>query len=289
MVGVIAWAYVHFGTIPKLAGILYGIKPVVIGVVFQALWGLAPKAIKKSSLLGIIGAGACVASSLGVDALVVILGSGLVTAIARRVLDRTEEGGAASVFVPVAAAGAAEAVGGAASVGLVVLFLTFLKFGALVFGSGYVLLVFLRADLVDRLHWLTEPQLLDAVAVGQVTPGSVFTTATFLGNVVAGGWGALVATVGIFLPGFVLVAVTRPLIARIRRSAAAAAFLDGANVASLALMAAVTVQLVCAALVDITTILIAVVGILFLIRWKVNSTWLVAGAALVGALAHGLR
>jgi chromate transporter len=152
-----------------------------------------------------------------------------------------------------------------------------------------VLLAFLRADLVDRLHWLSEPQLLDAVAVGQVTPGPVFTTATFIGYIIAGAWGAVVATLGIFLPGFVLVAVTRPLIARVRRSDTAAGFLDGVNVASLALMAVVTVQLARAALVDIPAILIAVAGVVLLIRWKVNSTWLVAGAALVGAATHGVR
>jgi len=289
MVGVIAWAYVRFGTLPELAGVLYGIKPVVIGLVAQALWALAPKALKKSGLLGIIATGAGIASSLGVDALVILLGSGLVTVVARRVFERQENGGAASAFVPVTAAAAAGAAGAAAPVGLVVLFLTFLKIGALVFGSGYVLLAFLRADLVYHLRWMTEPQLLDAVAVGQVTPGPVFTTATFIGYVVGGGWGALVATIGIFLPGFLLVALTRPLLARVRRSAPAAAFLDGVNVASLALMAVVTVQLARAALVDIPTIVIAIAGAVLLIRWKVNSTWLVAGAALVGALVRELR
>jgi|HubBroStandDraft_1064217.scaffolds.fasta_scaffold09312_4 chromate transporter len=288
MVGVIAWAYVRFGRVPQLAGVLYGIKPVVIGVVAQALWNLAPKAIKKSSLLGILAAGACIASALGVDALAVLVGSGILNAVARRVRDGAAKGGVAHVFVPVAA-GAAGAAGAAAPVGLVILFLTFLKIGALVFGSGYVLLAFLRADLVDRLHWLSEPQLLDAVAVGQVTPGPVFTTATFIGYIIAGTWGALVATIGIFLPGFVLVAVTRPLIARIRRSDTAASFLDGVNVASLALMAVVTIQLARAALVDLPTILIASVGAILLVRWKVNSTWLVAGAALVGAVTHGPR
>ncbi|HEX7481057.1 MAG TPA: chromate transporter [Polyangiales bacterium] len=163
-----------------------------------------------------------------------------------------------------------------------------MKIGALVFGSGYVLLAFLHADLVDRLHWLSEPQLLHAVAIGQVTPGPVFTTATFIGYVISGPWGAVLATIGIFLPGFVLLAVTRPLIARIRQSITAAAFLDGVNVASLSLMAIVTVQLARAALVDAPAIIIALGGTILLIRWKVNSTWLVAGAALVGVLTHGL-
>ena len=170
-----------------------------------------------------------------------------------------------------------------------------LKIGAVIFGSGYVLLAFLRADLVDRLHWLTEPQLLDAVAIGQVTPGPVFTTATFIGYLVAsragptmGVWGAVVATVGIFLPGFLLVALTRPLVARVRRSPAAGAFLDGVNVAALALMGVVTVQLARSALVDIPTVLLALVGAGLLIRFKVNTTWLVAGGAVLG-VARAVR
>ncbi len=288
MVTVLAWAYMRFGTLPRIAGILYGIKPVVIAVVIQALLGLAPKALKKSPLLGAIAAGACIASAVGVDALVVLLGSGLMTLTARRILERSGSGSAANVFGPLATAGAA-GVGAAAPIGLGVLFLTFLKIGAIVFGSGYVLLAFLHADLVDRLHWLNEPQLLDAVAVGQVTPGPVFTTATFIGYIIAGAWGAVVATIGIFLPGFILVAVLRHFIARARRSATAAAFLDGVNVASLSLMAVVTVQLARAALVDIPAILIAVMGAVLLVRWRVNATWLVTGAALVGAVTHGLR
>jgi chromate transporter len=134
-----------------------------------------------------------------------------------------------------------------------------------------------------------DPQLLDAIAVGQVTPGPVFTMATFIGFIIAGSWGAVVAILETFLPGFVLVAVTRPLIARVRRSVTAAAFLDGVNVASLQLMAVVTIQLARAALVDILTLLIASVGPILLIRWRVNSTWLVAGAPLVGGITHWPR
>ncbi len=286
MVGVIAWAYVRFGTLPQLAGVLYGIKPVVIGVVIQALWNLAPKAVKKSTLLAAIGVAACVASALGVDPLVVLLGSGLAHAIGRRISEGSPKNGSALVLGPVAAGVAGAA--GVTPVSLVILGLTFLKIGALVFGSGYVLLAFLRGELVNRLHWLSEAQLLDAVAVGQVTPGPVFTAATFIGYILAGAPGALIATLAIFLPGFVLVAITRPLIARIR-SSAMAAFLDGVNIASLSLMGVVAVQLARAALVDVPTIVIALVGVVLLIRWKVNSTWLVAGAAVVGTVVRGAR
>lgn len=157
------------------------------------------------------------------------------------------------------------------------------------FGSGYVLLAFLRADLVERTHWLTEPQLIDAVAVGQFTPGPVFTTATFVGYLVAGLPGALVATVGIFLPSFVLVAASGPLIPRLRRSALAGAFLDGLNVASLALMGVVGVSLAKAALVDVPTILLSAASGIALLRWRVNSAWLVLGGALIGTVLQWLR
>jgi chromate transporter len=278
LVTVLAWGYVRFGAMPELAGVLYGIKPVVIAVVVQALWGLAPKAIKRSPWLAAVGLLACVASALRVDALLVLLGAGL-TSVAQRRLGRGD--GAASAVVLGGFAGGGAAV--ATPVGLLAIFLSFLKIGAVVFGSGYVLLAFLRADLVDRLHWLNEQQLLDAVAIGQVTPGPVFTTATFIGYLLGGSWGALVATVGIFLPGFLLVAVSRPLVARVRRSPLASAFLDGVNVAALALMAVVTVELARSALVDLPTIVIALVGGALLLRFKVNTTWLVAGGALLGA------
>jgi chromate transporter len=177
----------------------------------------------------------------------------------------------------------------AAPVGLLKLFLVFLKIGAIVFGSGYVLLAFLRADLVDGTHWLTEPQLIDAVAVGQFTPGPVFTTATFIGYIVAGVPGALVATIGIFLPSFLLVAVSGPLIPRMRRSRIAGAFLDGVNVAALALMAVVAVQLGRAAIVDAPTALLALVSAATLFRWRVNSAWLVFGGGLLGAVVHWIQ
>jgi chromate transporter len=158
----------------------------------------------------------------------------------------------------------------------------FFKVGAVLFGSGYVLLAFLRSELVVRLGWLTEAQLLDAVAVGQVTPGPVFTTATFVGYVLGGHAGALAATAGIFLPAFFFVAVSGPLVPRLRRSATAGAFLDGVNVASLALMAVVTLQLARSALVDLPTALLALASAMLLLRYRVNASWLVVGGALAG-------
>ena len=288
MSAALAWAYVRFGSLPRVGGVLYGVKPVIIAIVVQALWGLAPKAIKRSRWLGALGVLAAVVAALGVDALLVLVGAGLVSlaAVATRGARRTKGTGARGVllFAPTVAASAAAP----SAVTLGALFLTFLKLGAVVFGSGYVLLAFLRADLVDRLHWLTESQLIDAVAVGQVTPGPVFTTATFIGYTLAGGWGALLATVAIFLPGFLMIGALRPIVARVRRSSTASAFLDGVNVASLALMAVVTVQLGQAALVDWVTVLLAVGSAVALLRWRVNTTWVIAAAALVGAAMRGV-
>jgi len=166
--------------------------------------------------------------------------------------------------------------------GLEALFLFFLKVGTVLFGSGYVLLAFLRADLVERWHWLTEQQLLDAVAVGQITPGPVFTTATFIGYVLAGPVGAAVATIGIFLPAFVFVALSGPVVPRLRSSALAGAFLDGVNVASLALMVVVSWQLGRAAIVDMLTAVLAVISLTLLLRFRLNSAWLIMGGGLIG-------
>ena len=171
----------------------------------------------------------------------------------------------------------------AASFGLWPLFVIFLKVGSVLFGSGYLLLAFLRSDLVEHLHWLTESQLLDAIMVGQVTPGPVFTTATFIGYVLGGGPGAAVATIGIFLPAFVFVAVSGPLIPRLRRSKLAGAVLDGVNVASLALMSVVTVRLGRAAIVDVPTAALAAVSALALIKFRLNSAWLVVAGGVAGA------
>jgi len=185
---------------------------------------------------------------------------------------------------PVVAQGTATA----GPVSLTTLFVTFLKIGSVLYGSGYVLLAFLRNDFVHRLHWLTDPQLLDAVAIGQFTPGPVLTTATFVGYLVGGGAGAVLATVGIFLPSFVFVAASRPLLPKIRGSRWAAAFLDGVNVAALGLMAAVTWELARAAVTDWPTALLALVAAVLLIRLKVNSVWLILGGGVLGLVARSV-
>jgi chromate transporter len=220
-------------------------------------------------------------SLVGVSPILVLVLSGLLSAAALAMKNRLVSGAIFS-FPKVVGAMALAAVGAVFPVRLGRLFLSFLKIGSVVFGSGYVLLAFLRTEFVQRLHWLTDRQLIDAVAVGQFTPGPVFTTATFIGYVVAGWMGAVVATVGIFLPGFVLVAVSGPLIPRLRQSAVAAAALDGVVAGSLALMAVVTWQLGKASLVDRTTLIVFGVSLIALLRFRVNSAWLIAGAAVLG-------
>lgn len=277
----IAWAYVRFGTLPQALAVLYGIKPVIIAVVVvQALWGLGKTAV-KTRFLGFVAVGALGASLLGVNELAVLFAGGIVVALWRWGMDRRLAGG--SAFMPLLGTAAATAPAAAGvTFGLWPLFLVFLKIGSVLFGSGYVLLAFLRADLVERLGWLTEAQLLDAVAVGQMTPGPVFTTATFIGYVLGGRSGALVATVGIFLPAFVFVALSGPLVPRIRRSKAAGAVLDGVNVASLALMAAVTISLARAAIVDVPTAVLALLAAVLLLLLRINSAWLVLAGGAVG-------
>jgi len=285
MVSVIAWGYVRFGSLPRVEGVLSAIKPAVVAIVIQALGKLGRTGI-RTPLLAVIAVLAAGLSVLGVSPVLVLVFAGLVSAAALAMKNRLLGAvGFPKIFglkKVVAGAMAVAAVGAAFPVGLMRLFLSFLKIGSVVFGSGYVLLAFLQTEFVERLHWLTEKQLIDAVAVGQFTPGPVFTTATFIGYIVAGWAGALIATVGIFLPGFVLVAVSGPLIPRLRRSAAVAAALDGVVAGSLALMAVVAWQLGKASIVDRTTLLVFAVSLIALLRFRMNSAWLIVAAAIVG-------
>ncbi len=279
IVSVIAWAYVRFGSLPKAEGVLYAIKPAVVAIVIQALGKLGRTGL-KTIRLAVVAVLAVVLNVLGVSPVLVLVFAGVISASVLTMKNRL----VSAVGLPkvVASAMAVAAVGAACPVGLLRLFLSFLKIGSVVFGSGYVLLAFLQTEFVERLHWLTEKQLIDAVAVGQFTPGPLFTTATFIGYVVAGWAGAAVATAGIFLPGFVLVAVSGPLLPRLRRSAVAAAALDGVVAGSLALMAVVAWQLGKASIVDRTSLAIFVVSLIALLRFRVNSAWVVAAAAAVG-------
>jgi len=282
-----AWAYVRYGSLPQVQAVLYGVKPVIIVIVVQALLGLGRTALKTIPLAA-IGIAASVLAFLGVNELALLFASGVVALLGKWLTGRPWKRFFGLWLIsswpafPVLSAAIAGAGSTAAGFGLWPLFLFFVKVGSVLYGSGYVLLAFIRADLVERWHWLTEQQLLDSIAVGQVTPGPVFTTATFIGYVLGGLPGAFVATIGIFAPAFVFVALSGPIVPRIRRSALAGAFLDGVNAGSLALMAVVTYQLGRAALVDLTTVILAAAAALILVLLRPNSAWLVLAGAIVG-------
>jgi chromate transporter len=285
IVSAIAWAYVRFGSLPQVQGVLYAIKPVVVAIVIQALERLGRTGIRTDSL-AVIAVLAAVLSFMGLSPVLVLVIAGALSAASFGLRGRLLIAGAwgtPKLF------GGAILLGGVAAawpVGLGRLFLSFLKIGSVVFGSGYVLLAFLQTEFVQHLHWLTNQQLLDAVAVGQFTPGPVFTTATFIGYIVAGWTGAAVATAGIFLPGFLLVAVSGPLIPRLRRSPVAAAALDGVVAGSLALMAVVTWQLGRASIVDWTTLAIFGASLIGMLLLKMNSALLILAAGIVGAFTR---
>ncbi len=277
-----AWAYVEYGTTTEAIDLLYGIKPVIIAVVAQALWRLGRTAL-STWLLAAVGGAVFGLYLLGVNEIALLFGAGafvLVVRNARRIrAGRERVSGALPLLgasIPMVASAAV------AGYSHTTLFLTFLKIGTVLYGSGYVLLAFLRNDFVERLGWLTDQQLLDAVAVGQFTPGPVFTTATFVGYIVGGVPGALLATLAIFLPAFVFVAAVNPLVPRLRSSALMSALLDGVNVAAVGLMAAILLVLARDAVVDWYTTLLAVVAGVLLLRFNLNSAWLVAGGGLAG-------
>jgi chromate transporter len=290
IVGTLAALYVQYGTTPTAEWLLYGIKPVIIAVIVQAIWGLLRTAV-KTWFLGVIGVTVFILYVLGINEIVLLFGGGLLTMLvvnAQR-LRTAPTGSHGGTFVLWGLLGSILMQTGAAisvPVSLGLLFLTFLKIGSVLYGSGYVLLAFLRNDFVEHLGWLTNQQLLDAVAIGQFTPGPVFTTATFIGYKIAGVAGAVLSTIGIFLPSFIFVLISNPFIPRMRRSPWLSALLDGVNVAALGLMAAVTLELGLNAIVDPLTMIIAIGAAILLIHYKVNSTWLIIAGAIIGVVSH---
>ncbi len=286
---VLAVLYDRYGTTPSAEWILYGIKPVVIAIIAQAVWRLGLVAIKPAPWLVLGGVAVMVLYLLNVHELILLFGGGITLAVVRHAPDIYRSlSSKALALVPVAlgvplfAPAAAES---ARDYSHVTLGLTFLKIGALLYGSGYVLVAFLQRDFVDNLGWLTSQQLLDAVAIGQVTPGPVFTTATFVGYLTGGFIGAVIATVAIFAPGFIYVAIVNPLLPRLRGNIIASSLIDGINVAAIGLMAGVLVDLFRSGVVDLWTAAILALGAAALLR-SVNTTWLIAGGALLGIAAH---
>lgn len=284
MVLILSWMYVRFGNTPEIGWLLYGIKPVVIAIIAQALWSLGRKAV-KNALLAAVCLAVVVSYFLGINEILLLFtGGGTVVLLANR--KKSAWNPFAGFLIPFGSTAALTQV--VVPFSLSMLFVTLLKIGAVWYGSGYVLVAFLRADLVDRLGWITDQQLLDAIAVGQITPGPIFTAATFIGYILNGWSGATLATLAICLPSFLFVAISSSFIPRLRKSKIVASLLDGVNVASFALMAAVTWQLGRASLIDLYTMAIAAATLFVLIRFKTNSLWLILGGAMVGLVRAAL-
>ncbi|MGB3534467.1 MAG: chromate efflux transporter [Microcoleaceae cyanobacterium] len=282
MVWMLAAVYAHYQSLPQLENILYGIKPVIIAIVIQALWKLGNKAAKDlpTRIIGII---VIISFFLGVNEILLLFLAGLGVMLFKHFKSR---GGQISgiILLPISETFAQvnTASPGSVSPHWSSVFFFFLKVGSVLYGSGYVLLAFLQRDLVERWQWLTSQELLDAVAVGQLTPGPVFTTATFVGYLVAGNRGAIAATVGIFLPAFLLVGLINPWVEKLRQSSLTSSFLDGVNAASLGLMAVVTMTLAQAAIIDLLTILLLLLSLFAVFRLKINSAWLVIAGGVIG-------
>jgi chromate transporter len=282
LVVALAWAYLRFCAVPQVAGLLFGIKPVVVALIAQAIWNLARTALKNAAL-AILAVCVVALAAWGVHALLLLIGAGILWMVARAGKELGKSRAAIFGMVGTGAAGAGSAVGA------ISVFLYFLKIGAVLFGSGYVLLAVLRADLVVKLRWLSDAQLLDAIAVSQATPGPFFTVATFIGYILAGWRGAALATLGMFLPAFAYVGITAGFLPKLRKSPVAGAFLDGVNAAAVALMAFVGWQFARASMVNVPAVALAVASALLLFYYKINSAWLVLGGAVVGILLHALR
>jgi chromate transporter len=280
-----AIAYVEYQTIPAVGWLLYGVKPVIIAIIAQALWKLGKSALKNMPTW-IAGILVLALYFININEIVLLLGAGIAVSLVRN-LTFLKKITSLSIFFPLSffplpvAAIAIEAHPKTWTA----VFLSFLKIGSILYGGGYVLLAFVQQEFVDRTHWLTSQQLLDAVAIGQFTPGPLFTTATFIGYLVAGNLGAIAATIGIFLPAFILVPLINPFVAKLRKSPWTSGFLDGVNAASIGLMAAVAWELGRGTLIDVWTILVAIASLIILLKFpKINSAWVVIAGAVIGWL-----
>ena len=285
--GIFAWVYVSFGDLPQIAPLFYGIKPAVLAVILGALWKLGKKAIKGYQLF-LIGFGVAVLLLLGINEVIALLIGGFVgMLLLQKVFPKETAEGLIGVLsfgtiLKAVAATTAKTVPPLWKLGLF-----FLKVGSILFGSGYVLIAFIEGELVNQNGWLSQQQLLDAIAIGQFTPGPVLSTSTFIGYVIAGIPGAIVATLGIFFPSFIFVLILNPLIPKLRNSAWTSAFLDAVNVSAVGLMAVVTLQLAYSLFLqplDYIAILIFILGAIALFRFKLSPLWLVLGGAILGTI-----
>jgi len=282
----LAIVYVRVGSLPQVASLFYGINPAVLAIILAATYRLGRTALKDRHTVA-IAAVSLAAALAGINEVVVLLAAGLagIVLYTQPWRSRTPPAMALLAWSPLALP-ILPAVAWLDD-RLVQLALFFLKVGALLFGSGMVLFAFIQRDVVNGFGWLTQQQLLDAIAVGQMTPGPVLSTATFIGYVVAGLPGAVVSTVAVFLPSFAIIALVGPWIPRLRRSPLAQAFLRGVNAAVVALILGVSFALFRSALVDVWTVLILAIALLALLRLRIDSLWLVLGGAAIG-LAHYL-
>lgn len=278
IVCIIARFYVIYGNYPEFTGIMYGIKPIIIAIILKAILSLGKKAL-KNRLLIILAVLAVILNLFGANELILLFGAGIFMALKQLFLQNKK-----LFFLPVniVSQTALTTTGNIVPYGLLPLFLFFLKVGAVLYGSGYVLLAFLQADLVEHYGWLTQKQLLDAIAVGQFTPGPVFTTATFIGYLLSGWKGAIIATIGIFLPSFIFVAFTSPFISILRKSDLFSAFLDGVNTSAIALMLVLCLKLSGTAFIDLFTIIMGLISVYLLFFTSINSAWLMLAGGIVG-------
>jgi len=282
LVLLLTWLYVEYGTTTYAETLFYGIKPVIIAIILQALYTLGRKAV-KGVLTSIVALAVVAGYFYGLNEILLIFLGGVAVMILRNYKSL-----GSSMFCFIAPMlGINLFTLQAKEAAFSTLFLTFFKIGAVLYGSGYVLLAFLEADFVNSLGWITTQQLIDVVAIGQVTPGPLFTTATSVGYLVAGFKGAALATIAIFLPSFIFVPLVNRVVPKIRNSAFAGAALDGVNAASLGLMAAVTIQLARVSLIDPLTIVVGALAVAGIFILRINSTWLIAGGGIVG-LVYGL-
>lgn len=283
IVSFIARFYVIYGNLPAVSGILYGIKPVIIAIIIKAIWNLSKTALKNRILI-VLSILAIILNFLGLNELIVLFGVGILMVL-KQLLSKNNIKNNLKIltFLPlnVASLSTLNTIN-THSHSLYLLFLIFLKIGAVLYGSGYVLLAFLQADLVEHFGWLTQRQLLDAITVGQITPGPVFTTATFIGYILNGWKGALVATIGIFLPSFLFVGATGPFIPKLRKSKLLSAFLDGVNASAVSLMLVVTLKLMGEAFIDPVTIILGLISAYLLFFTSLNSTWLIIAGGIIG-------
>jgi chromate transporter len=294
--GILAWIYVTVGTLPQATNFLFGIKPAVISVILVAVVRLG-KTAAKNVRLTVIGIAVAAVSLMGMNEVVALLIGGIIGIVLYELIDRQKKGISGWLLpsflqLPVlltwseAKAAASVSAAGIAGISLWKLGLFFLKIGSVLYGSGYVLVAFLEGGLVKDYGWLTNQQLLDAIAIGQFTPGPVLSTATFVGYVLSGIPGATVATAAIFLPSFLFVLILNPIIPRLRASKVMSAFLDAVNVSAIGLMAAVVVSLAGRTLTDWRAIVIAIVAAIAGIRFKLNNVWLILGGAVTGWFLH---